>query len=90
MIDNGQVYNLCEEVEEFGTFESDNFKEKIEPYLFTSDAWEQKEHEQVYNNNLNKVKECISYMMDNESIFNDLLSTYNITVVTFVARNPIK
>lgn len=58
----------------------------IKPFLSDMENWEAKEYTDVNNDNLNKINNLKNVLIENESIFNPLLSEYELTVTIFIAK----
>ncbi len=65
-------------------------KLNIEPYYNNMELWQQKEYIEVNNENLKQLEIFKQIMINNQSIFNDILSHYNITVTLFLYCYSIK
>lgn len=74
----GQYLNLVSQV----NYHNAN----IAPFYSEMEKWEMKEYVAVNNDNLEAIENCKKAMMQNEAIFNNLLSEYNLSVVIFIAK----
>jgi len=59
------------------------------PFYSEMENWEMKEYVAVNNDNLEAIENCKKAMMENESIFNELLSAYNLSVAVFVNKYSV-
>lgn len=58
----------------------------IDPFYSDMENWEMKEYVAVNNDNLEAIENCKKSMMQNEAIFNELLSEYNLSVAVFISK----
>lgn len=58
----------------------------IAPFYSEMEKWEMKEYVAVNNGNLEIIENCKKAMMENEAIFNEMLSEYNLTVAVFINK----
>lgn len=61
-------------------------KTEIAPKFYQMEKWEQKEYIKVDSDNQNEFDTLKSYLIVNESIFNDILNHYNLSVAVFVNK----
>lgn len=60
--------------------------EYIKPRYSKMEPWERKEYEKVFQYDLEELKHLKFYLMDNEPLFNKMLSEYNLSVAVFIAK----
>ena len=58
----------------------------IAPFYSEMEKWEMKEYVAVNNDSLETIENCKKAMMENEAIFNELLSDYNLSVAVFINK----
>lgn len=63
------------------------FKENIEPKFSSMEEWEIKEYKLAHEIAKQTLKKLNDFMIENESVFNEMLFEYNLTVTTFIAIN---
>jgi hypothetical protein len=56
------------------------------PFYAEMEEWDRKEYQEIYKSNIEQSEAMAVYMMQNESIFNKLLSDYGLTVILFIAK----
>jgi len=56
----------------------------IAPFFSEMTAWEAREYKRVNEEYLYEIEECKAAIMENEAIFNELLSSRNITVAEYL------
>lgn len=61
-----------------------HYKSEILPYINDMAAWEAKEYVLINDSNAKQFDDCKAHIIENESIFNEMLSSYNLSVATFV------
>jgi len=61
-------------------------EKNIIPFYAGMEDWERNEYQEVYKSNVEQLEAMAVYMMQNEALFNDLLSDYGLTVVLFIAK----
>lgn len=64
----------------------DYYCAKISPNFDDMEDWQINEYKQVYKDNIEALNGFICNMRANESIFNEVLSCYNLTVTTFIRK----
>jgi len=50
------------------------------------EKWEVEEYKSVNSNNIAKLNELKCTLIENESIFNEILNTYNLSVAVFLNK----
>lgn len=60
--------------------------ENTAPFYNQMEKWEMKEYKSVNDDNIAKIKILKDTLISNESLFNNLLSEYNLTTTIFIAR----
>lgn len=58
----------------------------VKPHFEQMESWEVKEYKNVLENDSNELEQNKAYMMENQSVFNNVLSKYDLTVVTFISK----
>ena len=66
------------------------YKEYISPDFDDMEDWEINEYKQVHKQNIEQLTQYIKEMIDNETIFNALLSCYNISTTVFCRKYLIE
>jgi len=61
-------------------------KHSIAPFTYEMEKWEIKEYEAINSDNYYKLEELKQYIISNEACFNELLSSYNMSVAIFVNK----
>ena len=74
----GQILELKNQI----TYHTEN----IAPFYSEMQAWEAKEYKSVYDENISRLSELKNMLIENESIFNEILSSYNLTVAVFINK----
>ena len=59
---------------------------EVKPHFEQMESWEVKEFKSVLENDSKELDETKAYMMENQSVFNELLLKYDLTVVTFISK----
>lgn len=54
------------------------------PFLATMEEWERKEYIEVNKEKLLRYNELDKYLFSNESVFNDILTPYNMSLTEFI------
>lgn len=61
-------------------------KNEIAPRLQDAELFERKEYEAMNNENIQSLSEMKAYIIENENVFNDLLSSYGLSVSVFINK----
>ena len=61
-------------------------KNEIAPRLQDAEPFERKEYEAMNNENIQSLSEMKAYIIENESTFNNLLSSYGLSVSIFINK----
>ena len=63
-----------------------HYRSEIAPNFDDMEDWQINEYVEVYKSNLLKLIDNINYMIENESVFNEILCEHNLTTVIFCAK----
>lgn len=58
----------------------------IAPFYSEMEAWEKKEYAGVYAKNIDALNQLKKHVIENESLFNDILNSYGLSVSVFLSK----
>ena len=61
-------------------------KNNVIPFSYKMEKWEYKEYSLQFNNYKQELDELSDYIYKNESLFNEILSNYNLSVSVFINK----
>lgn len=60
--------------------------ENVAPFYSEMEKYEAKEYKEIYSENVTELNEKKQYILENEMLFNNILSLYGLTVTIFLVR----